>query len=146
MQYAAADGPVPVTIYNDPFPGPENDKAVISVMQGRNPGPPLTFIEAGRGANSAGYRVILAFDSPPFSRCGAAPPPQSSARAADRIEISAAFCIGDRILSDATAGTGAIASPQDPHFARLIQDLLTALLPYWDPTSQNQSGGGSGAM
>jgi len=149
VQYAAADGPLPVTIFNDPFPGPDNDTGVIAAMQGRNPGPPLTFIAAGPGANMAGYRIILAFDAPAFSRCGAAPPPPSpspAARPPARTRISAAFCLDNRILSDASADAGAIATPQDPHFARLIQDLLSALLPYYDPSSQNQSGGGSGAM
>ncbi len=144
VQYAAADGPVPVTVYNDPFPGADNDKSVVAAMQGRNPGPPLRFIEAGAGLNKAGYRVIIAFDSPPFSRCAAAPPPP--AHPADRTNVSAAFCIGDQILSDAVASGGPADTPQDPRFARLMQDLLSALLPYYDPSSQNQSGGGSGAM
>lgn len=124
-QYAAAIGPTQVAVYNSPYP---NDD-VIAAMQGRTPGPQMTFTAKPDAA--ATYRVVLVFGESheaPSTYCGAqavtAGPSPSG-----RLTVTAAFCAGPSILSDAVARTGAIPSAHDPEFARLMTDLLSSLLP-----------------
>jgi hypothetical protein len=140
QQYAAATGPVPVAVYNSPF----DAGAVIAAMQGHNPGPKLTFTAAS--ASAAAYRIVLVFGeshAAPSTYCEAqtvtgGPSPNG------RLTVTAAFCNGGRILSDAVARTNEIGSAQDPEFTRLMSDLLSALLPQNDPVSASDIGGGSG--
>lgn len=136
VEYAASHGPTQAVIYNSPI----ESAAVISAMQGRNPGPPLTFVAAA--ADAPGYRVVISFGPSPagvdeFCRTSNVPPrPLPSGRT----EAAAVFCIGGTILSEASASADRIESSQDPRLARLMQDLLSALMPYNDPLYMNDSG------
>lgn len=140
-QYAAAIGPTPVAIYNSPYP---NDD-VIAAMQGRTAGPQMTFTAKPDGSST--YRVVLVFGeshAAPSTYCQAqtvtgGPSPTG------RLTITAAFCSGQAILSDAVARTSAIPSAHDPEFERTMTDLLSALLPR-TPASGMGDGefGGSG--
>jgi hypothetical protein len=136
VQYAAYASPTQLVIFNSPF----DASAVTAAMQGRNPGPPITF---STGPGTSGYRVVLVFGAPfpgtanicQAQSVGAAPAP------ADRTEISAVFCIGPALISEATASTSRIGSAQDPRLGRLMQDLVSALMPYNDPQSTNDLSG-----
>ncbi|HEX9464263.1 MAG TPA: hypothetical protein VGB82_16820 [Alphaproteobacteria bacterium] len=142
VQYAAANGPVPVAIFRDPFPNDPANAAVLAAMQHRNPGPPVTFVNATSAPGSGAYRVIVAFGTPRVAGCRA---PAASAPAPEGTDVSAAFCTGDHLISEAWASGGRIDTAEDPRFARLMQDLLSALMPYNDP-SLNNTGGSGGAM
>jgi len=54
-QYAASIGATPVTVYNSPYP---NDD-VIAAMQGRTPGPQMTF--TAKQDAPATYRIVMVF-------------------------------------------------------------------------------------
>jgi hypothetical protein len=137
---------VPVVIARDPFPGDSADAAAIAAMQHRNPGPPITFASAGVPASApAPYRIIVAFGAPPVSGC-AAPAASTLRMAPDRTDVSAVFCLGNRVLSEATVSGPHVQGPDDPQLARLMQDLLSALMPASDPASQNGSGGAGSGM
>ncbi len=138
-QYAAAIGPTPVAVYNSPYPADD----VIAAMQGRTPGPKMTF--TGNPDGSATYRVVLVFGeshAAPSTYCQvqavtAGPSPTG------RLTVTAAFCAGTSILSDAVARTDAIASPHDPEFERMMTDLLSALMPRNNPLSVPDMGSGT---
>ena len=142
-QYAAALGSTPVAVYNSPYAAAD----VVAAMQGRNPGPKLTFVAAQE--SSSAYRIIVVFGEStqaPSTYCeatavAASPSPNG------RLAVTAAFCSGKSIISDAVARTSAIASTQDPHFADLMAQLLSALLPQTAIPGVNDgqtSGGGAG--
>jgi hypothetical protein len=139
-QYAASIGATPVAVYNSPYP---NDD-VIAAMQGRTPGPQMTFVAKQDG--SATYRVVMVFGeshAAPSTYCeaqaiAASPSPTG------RLTITAAFCAGKSILSDAVARTNAIPSAHDPEFERTMTDLLSALMARNQPTTGGDVGGGSG--
>lgn len=145
VQYAAAQGPVPVAIFRDPFPNDPANAAVLAAMQRRNPGPPVTFVNAVSDSGTGGYRVIVAFGTPPVIGCRT-PAPSAPAPSPDRTDISAAFCTGDRLISEASASSGRIDAADSARLARLMQDLLSALMPYNNPDLQNTGGSGGGAM
>jgi hypothetical protein len=133
---------VPVVIARDPLPGDSADAAAIAAMQHRNPGPPITFASAAAPASvRAPYRIIIAFGTPPVSGC-ATPAASDLRMGPGRTDVSAAFCLGTRVLSEATASGPRVQGPDDPQLARLMQDLLSALMPASDPSSQNGSGSG----
>ena len=140
--YAAALGPVPVVTVNSPFPAP----AVLNALLTNDPRrhqftaePPATL--------QGGYRVLLAFDRPvggglhvcrdPFT--GSAPAPAPAA-APTRISVYGAFCLGPALLSEAVATAPRITTPDDPRLARLMGDLLIALMPFRDPYDNGDDG------
>ena len=143
-QYAATLGPTPVAVYNSPYATAD----VIAAMQGRNPGPKLTFVAAQESGTT--YRLVMVFGestAAPSTYCeatavAAAPSPSG------RLVVTAAFCSGKAIISDAVARTGAIASTQDPRFADVMSQLLSALLPRTaEPgIGDGETGGSSGGM
>jgi hypothetical protein len=140
-QNAASIGPTLVTVYNSPYPTAD----VIAAMQGRNPGPKLTFTATPDA--KATYRIVLVFGEShqaPSTYCEA-PAVSSSPSPTGRLTITAAFCSQQIILSDAVARTTAIASTQDPEFGRTMSDLLSALLPQYSApgtSGDGQMGGG----
>jgi hypothetical protein len=132
IQYAAANGPTQIAIYNSPF----DSTAVLAAVQRRNPGPPMTFATTPSPAN---YRVMLLFGLIPSTNPCQSPAPAVPAPASDRMMVSAVFCIGTAEISEARAATAPIASAADPRFVRLMQDLLSALMPYNDPLYNNDT-------
>jgi hypothetical protein len=136
-QYAASLGPTVVAVYNSPYPTAD----VVAAMQGRTPGAQLTFIAMPDPA--ATYRVILVFGeshAAPSTYCEATAV-SSSPSPTGRLTVTAAFCAGKSILSDAVARTNAIPSVHDPEFQSLMGDLLSALLPRSSPFTGTDMGG-----
>lgn len=144
-QYASTLGPTPVAVYNSPYAAAD----VIAAMQGRNPGPKLTFIAAQE--SGATYRVVMVFgesSAAPSTYCEATAV-AASPSPSGRLTVTAAFCSGKGIVSDAVARTTAITSTQDPKFADLMTQLLSALLPQNGMpgiTGGGETGGSSGGM
>jgi hypothetical protein len=136
-QHAASLGPTTVAIYNSPYP---NDD-VIAAMQGRTPGPQMTF--TAKPDASATYRVVMVFGeshAAPSTYCET-PTVTASPSPSGRLTVTAAFCSGPTILSDAVARTNAIASAHDAEFGQLMGDLLSALLPRNNPLTSPTMGG-----
>jgi hypothetical protein len=125
VDYATAHGPTQVVLHSSPF----DTAAVVAAMQGRNPGAPMTF---GTGPSPQNYRVLVLFGLWPAANPCQTPAPAFPPAGGGGTQVSAVFCIGQTEISEARASTGPIASAQDPHFARLMQDLLSALMPYND--------------
>ena len=148
---AAASGPSLAVIRNNPFPEDRNNEGVLAAMQGRNLGPRMYFTQTPRPDDKYGYKVILSFNgvssagessySPssgysPFgysAQCQARPTPPSRGRTTDYISVTGAFCVGDLLLTDASASVGSATGPDDPRFQRLIGDMMVALTPPYIP-------------
>lgn len=138
VQYAAAYPPTPVAIFNSPV----DANAVLAAMQGRNPGPPMTFTMDPVAASS--YRIVVSFGEPPVGPNNVCQvtslmaPPAS----AGRTDVSAAFCVAGMLISQADAGSERLTSAQDPRLPRLMSDLLEALMPYNNPLYNNDASPG----
>jgi hypothetical protein len=132
--YAAALGPIPVVMLNSSFAPAD----VVTALQ-RNDPRPHRFTADPPASLAGGYRVVLAFGGIPAdsSACRgplqSAPPAPAGAAAADTTSVYGAFCLGPTLLSEAVAATPRVGSGGDPRLARLLGDLLSALMPYRDP-------------
>jgi hypothetical protein len=147
---AAASGPSLAVIRNNPFPEDQNNEGVLAAMQGRNLGPRMYFTQTPRPDDKYGYKVILSFNgvsssgesySPssgysPFgynAQCQAQPTPPSTGRLTDYISVTGTFCVGNLLLTDASASVSGATGPDDPRFKRLIGDMMVALTPPYLP-------------
>jgi hypothetical protein len=139
---AAANGPSLAVIRNDPFPQDRNNEGVVAAMQGRNLGPRMYFSQTPRPDDKYGYKVILNFGAASsagdanyaplgagYQQCQAQPTPPAPAPASGDITVTGTFCVGDRLLTDASASISSATGPDDPRFRRLIGDMMVALTP-----------------
>jgi hypothetical protein len=130
VELAAAQGPTLVNLYRSPFPDPD----VMAAMRAHNPRPHMSYSTAATGGPYP-YRIVLGFGSRPAggsADCRVFNQPAGPAPAG-KTEMYGAFCLGDQLLSEASAVAPEIKSAGDPAFARLTGDLLAALLPMRDP-------------
>jgi hypothetical protein len=137
VQLAAASGTAIAVIRNDPFPTDRDNAGVLAAMQGRNFGPRMYFSQAPRPDDLYGYKVIMDFGPPSYGagyQCQAQPTAPSAAPRTGPITVSATFCVGDRLLTDATGSISGATGPDDPNFRRLIGDIMVALTPPYDPS------------
>lgn len=140
---AAANNPALAVIRANPFAADRDNAAVLAAMQGVNFGPRLLFAQTPRAGDRYGYKVILDFGAPSFggAPCSLGPTPSAPRPTAERMDIYAAFCIGDRLLSEVGGSVGGVTGPDDPRLRRLIADLLVALTPPYDPKRIGDDGG-----
>lgn len=132
---AAATGTALAVIRDDPFPNDQGNAGVLAAMQGRNLGPRMYFSQTPRPDDIYGYKVVMNFGAATTygGTCSALPTPPSTTPAGGPISVSAAFCIGDKLLTDAAGSIGRASGPEDPAFHRLIGDMMVALTPPYHP-------------
>ena len=143
VMLAAANPPSLAVIRNNPFPADRENAGVLAAMQGRNFGPRLYFSQTPRPDDRYGYKVILDFGPPgPKSayQCEGGPTPPVAAAPSGPIDVTATFCVGDLLLTDAAGTVGGASGPDDPRFRSLIGDIMVALTPPYDPSRGNCSG------
>jgi hypothetical protein len=141
VQLAAASGPALAVIRNDPFPADRDNAGVLAAMQGRNFGPKMFFTQAPRPDDRYGYKVVLDFGSASAryaSQCTVAPAPPAAVPSSGPIAVTATFCVGDLLLTDASGSISGASGPDDPLFRRLIGDLMVALTPPYDPNRRGR--------
>lgn len=155
VQLAAASGPSLAVIRDDPFPADHNNEGVLAAMQGRNFGPRMYFTQTPRPDDKYGYKVVMNFGPGPstsegyapstsggygssapggYNACTYGPTPPVSERRPGPISVSAAFCVGDILLTDTSGSIGEATGPDDPRFRRLIGDIMVALTPPYEPS------------
>ena len=145
VRLAASAGPTLAVIRNNPFPRDAGNAGVLAAMQGRTYAARLTFAQSARPDDRYGYKVVLNFGPSLYGapdECAAPPTPPSTTPPPERITASAAFCIGDALLSDAFGAVQGATGPDDPKFRQLIGDLLVALTPPYDPKRPRRFGFG----
>lgn len=144
VDLASANNPSLAVIRNNPFPEDRDNDGVLAAMQGRNLGQRMYFSQTPRPDDKYGYKVILNFgtESPSgsyapmtyvYSECQLRPTPPSTTSDRGNISVFASFCVGDLLLTDASGSIGAATGPDDPHFRRLIGDIMVALTPPYIP-------------
>jgi hypothetical protein len=129
--YAAALGPVPVVMLNSPFPPAE----VLAALRKNDPRR-HQFTADPPASLDGGYRVVLAFDAMPAGASACRGPLSAAVASAgnqSRISVYGAFCIGPLLLSEAVATAPRSQPSTDTGLARLLGDLLSAVMPYRDP-------------
>jgi hypothetical protein len=142
---AAANNPSLAVIRGDPFPQDRTGEGVLAAMQGRNLGPRMYFSQTPRPDDKYGYKVILDFGGTAPEggyatgygasyQCQAGPAPAASPKpAGGPVSVSAAFCVGNLLLTDAAGSISGATGPDDPRFQRLIGDIMVALTPPYIP-------------
>jgi hypothetical protein len=136
VQLAAASGTALAVIRHDPFPGDRDNAGVLAAMQGRNLGPRMYFSQTPRPDDKYGYKVVITFgagDGGYRAQCTATSTPPAATPPNGPILVSAAFCVGDRLLTDASGSIGGATGPTDPRFLSLIGDMMVALTPPYHP-------------
>lgn len=131
--YAAARGPTPVVMMNSPAP-PAHILAALRANDPRR----HRFTAEPPASLDGGYRIVLAFGGVPAGPHGCraslqAISPDIRAGTPSGLSVYAAFCLGPVLLSEAVATARHVRSAADPAFARLMGDLLNAIMPYRDP-------------
>jgi hypothetical protein len=130
LRYLGSLGAVETTVLANPFLQDGDSEAVRRVLSNTRISPSLRYTATRPANDPYGYRVVVAFGGWPIggdnycrnSNLAPRPPPS------DKTEMHAVLCIGLAPLSEAAAHTMRIASPDDPRFARMISDLLMALM------------------
>ena len=86
------------------------------------------------GPRSVDYRFIVAFGEPRLGANGLCAAPDAPFATGDRLTATAAFCIGDRLLS-MTRGRllEPVDSPEGPVFQGFVHGLTNAMLPTQNP-------------
>jgi hypothetical protein len=121
---------VQTTVLADPFPQDSNGEAVRRVLSATRVEPHLQYSPTRPANDPYGYRMVVAFGGWPVGgdnycrNTMLAPRPGS----ADMTEMHMVLCAGSAPLTESAGRTRRITSPDDPRFARLISDLLTALM------------------
>ncbi len=143
---AAANNPAQAVIRGNPFANDADDRGVIAAMQGRNFGPRIYYAPTPRPGDIYGYKVVMSFNGVGpnnYDLCKSPPaPPKPSGTA--RIDASAAFCVGEVLLTDASGHVTGAAGPDDPKFKALVSDLILALTPPYDPNRRGDDCRGPG--
>jgi hypothetical protein len=137
VHVAGSQGPVPLLIRGNPFPGADAQRlagATIAGMAGSGALAPIRLTSGDPGPRSIDYRIIVAFGEPAHRANGLCADPDAPFAATDQLRATAAFCIGNLMLTT-TRGRlfGAATSPEDPAFASFLAGLTRALLPPVNP-------------
>ncbi len=136
MAYAGAGRDLLVVIYGNPFDGgtAEFQNAVTGAMQGRNWGQRMNFTTTpGAGARTL-YKVVLLFDPPVTLLAQRLCSETAEALAArpsrgEGISVLAAFCRGDKALTEIKGYTGSAPGHDDTAFRELVGQVTQALFP-----------------
>ena len=145
VRFAAAVGPTLAVIRDNPFLSDAGNERVLAAMPGQTFAARMVFSQTPRADDRYGYKVVLNFGSSLYGTrdaCQAGPTPPARTPPPGRITASAAFCIGDALLSDAQGSVQGATGPDDPNFRRLIGDLLIALTPAYNPNRPERFGFG----
>ncbi len=143
FQYAAAGRDFRTVIYGNPTKAAKEtfDTAVIAAMQGRNWGAPTHFTTTPSENAREGYRVVLVFSGDRHYGGAAACrdiDPAALATVSDRVELQAAFCFRDRLLSNVHVGVAAFSSPDDARLDQAVAQAVLHLFPLRDPDRRPQ--------
>ncbi len=146
FQLAAVNGEIKTRIFGNPFAVPRQRFAalVTGMMKGANLGREVTYTGAPTGRGSGHYHVALAFNPTPRTTADeicAGPPSDPTVPGSGAVTLLAAFCIADRLQSNASGGVGNLSGPGDPRFRELVRGVTLALFPAYDHWDIGGDGG-----
>ena len=146
FDYATRNGAIMTTIVGNPFaaPKPGFDARVVGLMKEQNRGVPAEFVAAHGARTDPVFSVVVAFNMAPGispNRLCREPATVQTAPHSRDLRMSAAFCHGDALQSDAAGVAYQLAGPDDPKFAELVRGVTNAMVPI--DTSEEGDGGDS---
>jgi len=141
----ASRGEFRTVIHGNPSVAPKEafEAAVIDTMQGHTWGPKANFSTSSSADARDGYRVVMVFSGQYHitgeAACrgadlSALPP------AANRVQLQAAFCFKDRVLSQAHVTFNSFSSPEDPVLNDAVAEAVLHLFPLRDPDREDRGG------
>ena len=139
--YAGAGRDLHTVVHGNPFGGgqPAFGRAVTDAMQGRHWGQRTHFTTAPGADARNTYKVVLLFD-PPIDFTGLRLCRDDDAtlagvpRRGDAVQVFAAFCRGDKSLTEIKGSIASASGAKDPAFRELIGDVTSALFPPAHPS------------
>lgn len=137
VHVAASQGPVPLLLRGEPFPGLDPSRlagATLTAMASAGALWPIRLTTGDPGPRSVDYRIIVAFGQPSVGGNGLCAQPDAPFAREPGLAATAAFCIGDRLLSTVRGRRDEpVAGPEDPRFAAFVRGLTDAMLPTINP-------------
>ncbi len=141
FRYAASGRDFRTEIHGNPSAAPKAafDAAVVAAMQGKTRGTSTNFSLARSASMREGYRVVMVFSGDRWVG-GAAACREVDAGAlapvTERVELQAAFCFRDRVLSQTHVRFAAFSDTRDPGLDRAVSQAVLHLFPLRDLTQQ----------
>ena len=135
IRYAVSDRDFLTEIHGNPGGGSKEafDSSVIAAMHGNAHGRPTNFITKPSATTREGYRMVLVFSGEPYMSTGAVCGDVDTASlmpASGRVEIQAAFCYREDVLSEVH-----VAYPKgSPSLESAVTQVVLSLFPLYDPT------------
>ncbi len=134
---AAQEGPVPLTIRGNPFPGVDAGRLAQATIAGMTRSPalrPIRLTTGDAGPRGVDHRFVIAYGEPRVGANGLCAEPDAPFADGGRIVATVAFCIGGRLVSTARGRLlEAAAAPEDPAFQSFLEGLTGTLLPAHNP-------------
>jgi hypothetical protein len=139
FRYAGADRDFRTDIVGNPFDTADTVTAdtVIALMQGRDKGMRTRFTHNPGPSELKPFRIVMLLNPEPGQRGDAVcarPLREPSPAKAPRLTVIAAFCHAQELVFAVGSSMPAPYSPHDPGFARLIDRLMYAFVPYESKT------------
>jgi hypothetical protein len=135
FRYAGAGRDFRTEVVGNPFDTPDGvtRDAVLALMQGRDKGMGTRFTADAGPDELKPFRIVMLFNPEPRHDRGAvctrplaAPDPGRG----PRLTLVAAFCHAQELMFAVASSMPAVSSPYDPAFARMVDRLMYAFVPY----------------
>ena len=144
FHYAAADRDFRAAIYGNPSAASKEafDAAVIAAMQGSNWGPQTKFTTTPSESAREGYRVVMVFSGDRYYGGKAACRDIDSAAlapVAGRVQLQAAFCFRDQVLSEVRVRFDASRGLNDSALDHAVAQAVLHLFPLRDPYMEHDN-------
>jgi hypothetical protein len=143
---AGAQGPVPVLVAGAPFAdvaAPRLAAATATGLSRAGAVRPMVLMTGPPPPRSVDYRIVVAYGEAMVGANGLCADPAPALVTGSELRATAAFCIGDRLLSTVRGRTTAApAVPEDPAFQDFLAGLGNALLPFRNPSMPRRCGFG----
>jgi len=143
VSWTVVDGRFPAEVYGQPFADrTETAETIAAAISGPSYAPPSRLTADPAAAEKrAGHRVVLVFNPsafPSFKRlCADASAIKTAGASASVMNVHAAYCARDEVVSTGVLRAAPGKDPSDPVFHKSMQHLIENLLP---PTSPNDDG------
>lgn len=134
MVNATKGGPMLLVVHGDPFGlGAEDQgRRAAAAMSGAIPGRPFAFTTLPQAAARQDIRVVVALGvvegTDPRKLCSGAPPLSGPPAAGGRLDVVAAFCDGDGMLSGVRGWVAKVKDADDRRFHHLLGQVVRDLM------------------
>lgn len=130
----AAAGGVQLIVIGNPFGDAARAATVETVarkIEDGSHGAPFNVLPIEEGAEPSHARVVIALNANTYggALCGNLPDERATGNVASEINLSAAFCRGEKKISSTEGHVAGVSGPDDPRFQRLISQAAGEIFP-----------------